>query len=165
MGGMSARNASSRGASHLDGSPAVAIEAALSTIRRMQQRGSLQRLAVPGEDARRTGITAAKYRYLDALAAAPGGLGVVEIADRIGVDQPRASRLTAELERDGLILRSRDATDHRRQVITLTEAGRRPLEQATELRRRRVEHALRALSPAEQCQLADLLTRFLAAWD
>jgi DNA-binding MarR family transcriptional regulator len=46
----------------------------------------------------------------------------------------------------------------------LTLAGRTPLEQATELRRRRVEQALLALTPSERRQLADLLTRFLDAW-
>jgi DNA-binding MarR family transcriptional regulator len=148
--------------------PATAIEAALSDIRRRQQRGSLQRLATPGEDPRRASLTAAKYRYLDALAAADAvgaGLSIADIAERIGVDQPRASRLTAELARAGLIDRSRDAADQRRQVITLTAAGRAPLEQAAALRRDRVALALRALSAAERQQLAQLLTRFLAAWE
>jgi len=145
--------------------PATAIEAALSAIRRQQQRGALQRVAVPGEDSRQASLTAAKYRYLDALSTAEQGLGVAEVAERIGVDQPRASRLTAELESAGLIVRSRDPADQRRHLITLTAAGRRPLEQATALRRERVERALRALSPAERRQLADLLTRFLAAWE
>ena len=144
--------------------PVAAIEAALTTIRRRQQQGALQRAALPGQDPRARRLTAAKFRYLDALAAAGGGLGIGDIAERIGVDQPRASRLTAELERDGLVRRTRDLADHRRHVISLTPAGRRPLEQATALRRDRVEHALRALSPAERRQLADLLTRFLAAW-
>lgn len=144
--------------------PVAAIEAALTTIRRRQQQGGLQRAAMPGQDVAARRITAAKFRYLDALAAAEGGLGIGDIAERIGVDQPRASRLTAELEREGLVRRSRDPADHRRHIITLTPAGRRPLEQATALRRDRVEQALRALSPAERRQLADLLTRFLAAW-
>ena len=150
----------------------TAIEAALTAIRRMQQQGRLQRIAVPGpevpddaaRDLRTRSLTAAKFRYLDALAAADGGLGIVDLAERIGVDQPRASRLTAELERDGLVSRSRDPADHRRHVVTLTPAGRRPLEQATALRRDRIQNALRALTPTERRQLADLLTRFLDAW-
>lgn len=144
--------------------PVTAVEAALTTIRRRQQQGGLQRSAFPDQGPRERSLTAAKFRYLDALAAADGGLGILEIAERIGVDQPRGSRLTAELERDGLVRRHRDPADQRRHVITLTPAGRRPLEQATARRRHRVEHALRALTPAERRQLADLLTRFLAAW-
>lgn len=144
--------------------PVAAIEAALTTIRRLQQHGGLQRAALPGQDPSTRRLTAAKFRYLDTLAAYGDGLGIGDIAERIGVDQPRASRLTAELEQEGLIRRSRDPDDHRRQVISLTPAGRRPLEQATALRRDRVEQALRALTPAERRQLADLLTRFLAAW-
>jgi DNA-binding MarR family transcriptional regulator len=140
------------------------IEAALTTIRRRQQQGSLQRAALPGQDLRTRSLAGAKFRYLDALAAAGDGLGIAELGERIGVDQPRASRLTAELERDGLVRRERDPTDHRRHLITLTPAGRRPLEQATDLRRDHVERALRALTPSERHQLADLLTRFLAGW-
>jgi DNA-binding MarR family transcriptional regulator len=144
--------------------PAAAIEAALTAIRRLQQQGSLQREAVPGQDAAARSLTAAKFRYLDALAAADGGLGIVEIADRIGVDQPRASRLTAELEQAGLVARARDPADQRRHVVSLTPAGRRPVEQASARRRQRVEQALQALTPSEREHLADLLTRFLAAW-
>jgi DNA-binding MarR family transcriptional regulator len=145
--------------------PVAAIEAALNGIRRSQQRGSLQRVAVPGEDSSRRALTAARFRYLDALAAAGEGLGIVEVADRIGVDQPRASRLTVELERVGLVTRTRDPADQRRHLVTLTEAGHAPLDQATALRRARVARALRALTAAEGRQLAGLLTRFLAAWD
>ena len=144
--------------------PAAVIEGALSTIRRWQQQGRLQRAALPGQDLATRSLTGAKFRYLDALAAAGGGLGVVEIAELIGVDQPRASRLTAELEREGLVARTRDPADQRRHVITLTPAGRRLVEQATARRRERVEQALQALTPSERRQLADLLTRFLAAW-
>lgn len=145
--------------------PVAAIEAALNDIRRRQQRGSLQRLAVPGEGPRRRPMTAAKFRFLDALAAAGEGLSIAEVADRIGVDQPRASRLTAELEQAGLVTRERDATDQRRHLVRLTMSGRAPLDQAAARRRAGVEHALRALTPAERRQLADLLTRFVAAWD
>lgn len=144
--------------------PVAAIEAALTTIRRHQQRASLLRAAMPGQDLATRSLTGAKFRYLDALVAAGGGLGIVEIAELVGVDQPRASRLTAELERDGLVARTRDPDDRRRQLITLTDAGRRPVEQASVRRREHVERALVSLSPSEQRQLADLLTRFLAAW-
>jgi DNA-binding MarR family transcriptional regulator len=144
--------------------PATAIEAALSTIRRWQQQGRLQRAAMPGQDLATRSLTGAKFRYLDALATADRGLGIMEIAELIGVDQPRASRLTAELERDGLVARTRDPADQRRHLIALTPAGRRPVEQATARRRERVEQALQALTPGERRQLADLLTRFLAAW-
>jgi DNA-binding MarR family transcriptional regulator len=144
--------------------PVTAIEAALTAIRRLQQEGRLQRAAAPGQDLATRSLTAAKFRYLDALAAAGDALGIGEVAERIGVDQPRASRLTAELERDGLVERGHDPADHRRQAIRLTLAGHAPLEQATDLRRRRVEKALRALTPSERRQLADLLSRFLDAW-
>jgi DNA-binding MarR family transcriptional regulator len=144
--------------------PATAIEQALSTIRRWQQQGRLQRAAMPGQDLATRSLVGAKFRYLDALAAAGRGLGVGEIAELIGVDQPRASRLTAELEREGLVSRARDPGDQRRHVVTLTPAGRQPVEEARARRRERVEQALQALTPGERRQLADLLTRFLAAW-
>ncbi|GAA4437473.1 helix-turn-helix domain-containing GNAT family N-acetyltransferase [Phytohabitans houttuyneae] len=49
---------------------------------------------------------------------------VVDLRRRLGLDAGYLSRILARFEADGLVRRSRSATDARRQVIELTEAGR-----------------------------------------
>ncbi len=146
--------------------PISIIESALVTMRRDQQRRRLQR-----KDAgqRRTGRRdhslggAARFRMLDALAASPG-LSVSDIADAIGVDQPRASRLVNESVEHGFTRRTPDPTDGRRSVVELSPAGRRMLEAAHENRRTAVTAALAGFSPDEVETFANLLDRFVEAW-
>jgi DNA-binding MarR family transcriptional regulator len=132
------------------------LEAALAEIRRRQQAGRLGRKA--GADA----ATGALFRALDALDAEP--LSVTELAFRVGVDQPRASRLAAEAVRRGLAVRLADATDARRTLLRLTASGRELLARAQANRRHAVAQALGGFDAGEASTLAGLLERFLAAW-
>ncbi len=65
----------------------------------------------------------ARVRMLDALIAASGPLSVSEIAEAIGVDQPRASRLVQQAEQMGLVAREPDPDDARRTRVRLTPEG------------------------------------------
>lgn len=105
----------------------------------------------------------ARMRLLEVLEGSDG-LAVTEIAARIGVDQPRASRLVRDAEGRGTIRRLADPSDGRRSVLQLTDAGRAAIEQQRTQRRAAVEAAAAALTPAEQATLADLLTKFAANW-
>jgi IclR family acetate operon transcriptional repressor len=58
------------------------------------------------ESGRAVGSVARAIALLDALADSDGGLGVNELARRIGVNASTASRLLATLERSGLVERS-----------------------------------------------------------
>jgi DNA-binding MarR family transcriptional regulator len=100
---------------------------------------------------------------LDALAARPG-LSVSDIADAIGVDQPRASRLVNESVELGFVRRSPDPADGRRSVLELSAMGRRMLESAHEHRRAAVVEALDDFNDEEMAAFARLLERFVAAW-
>ena len=142
------------------------IESALVTMRRDQQRRRLQRKgAGGGRRAHRDGSLAgaARFRMLDALAAEPG-LGVTEIAQAIGVDQPRASRLVNESVDRGLIRRTPDPRDGRRSVVELSASGRAVLDAAHSNRRAAVADALAGFTPAEVETFAGLLWRFVEAW-
>ena len=44
---------------------------------------------------------------------------------RLGIDRSDMAAVVAELERDGLIARARDANDRRRNVVTLPPRARR----------------------------------------
>lgn len=143
----------------MDDDPSAVIERALVRIRRAQQSDRLRRTANPRADA-------ARFRYLDALDGAPEGRPISQVADAIGVDRPRASRLTTDLAAEGLVEREPDPGDSRYTNIRLTTAGRALVNEVRETRRAAVGRTLSdaGFSEAEAARLAELLTRFLAAW-
>lgn len=87
-----------------------------------------------------------------------------ELAKRIGVDQPRASRLVQALVEEGHVRREVDPDDARRANIVLTDAGRAAVVEARGARVSAVDRALADFTPAEQEQLATLLARLADAW-
>lgn len=98
---------------------------------------------------------------LAVLAERPG-LGVTEIAQTVGVDQPRASRLVNDATDAGLIRRGPDPRDARRSVLELTAAGHEHLDRALRERRAVVEAGLAGFNTADSAALATLLERFVA---
>lgn len=96
---------------------------------------------------------------LSVLAQRPS-LSVTEIAEAIGVDQPRASRLVNDAVDAGLIRRTPDPRDGRRSIVELTPAGREHLESALRERRDAIAAGLEGFSAAETATLAHLLERF-----
>lgn len=109
----------------------------------------------------RFGDLGARFRMLDALLGGPNS--VSELAEAIGVDQPRASRLVADAAHRGMVERHPDPADARRIVVELTAAGRTMLEGVKSSRRSRVEAALDSFTPDERAAFAALLGRFAAA--
>jgi len=107
---------------------------------------------------------AARFRLLDALEGAERAPSVSELAEMIGVDQPRASRLVQAAVDAGHARREADPADARRSAIVLTASGRALLTAARENRRTAVETAVAGFTPEETAELARLLTRFIAAW-
>ncbi|MGK9149245.1 MarR family transcriptional regulator [Plantibacter flavus] len=109
---------------------------------------------------------AARFRMLDALARpeVAEGMGISALAEAIGVDQPRASRLVAEATKRGEVARAVDPNDGRRSVVQLTASGRSVLQEAHRGRRDAVTTALADFSEEEAAQFAAYLTRFVAAW-
>jgi DNA-binding MarR family transcriptional regulator len=116
----------------------------------------------PWESPRAAGL--ARFRLLDVLAGATEPLSVSELAERVGVDQPRASRLVQQGVDHGLLRREADPSDARRTLIALTEVGRALVDRFRGHRRDQIGQALSALTPAEQAELARLLTRVADAW-
>nr|WP_274636341.1 MarR family winged helix-turn-helix transcriptional regulator [Microbacterium bovistercoris] len=106
----------------------------------------------------------ARLRLLEALAAASTPLSVGEIAERIGVDQPRASRLVQQSVQFGLVRREADPDDARRTRIVITDQGTAILRGFRGYRRAAVEDALADFTPEERAQLAALLTKLADSW-
>ncbi|MET0296025.1 MAG: MarR family winged helix-turn-helix transcriptional regulator [Microbacterium sp.] len=110
------------------------------------------------------GRFAARFRLLEALAAASDPLSVSELAERIGVDQPRASRLVQAAVAEGFVRREANAADARRTDIVLTDQGRAVVAQTRGARTDAVKTALDAFTPDERAQLAALLSKLAASW-
>ncbi len=106
----------------------------------------------------------ARFRLLEVLAAASGSLTVSEIADAVGVDQPRASRLVQQSVQLGLVQREADPDDARRTRVVLTDRGRSIAGGMRGHRHDTVRTALAALTPEEQAEFIRLLGKFAAAW-
>ncbi|MGO4592280.1 MarR family winged helix-turn-helix transcriptional regulator [Leifsonia sp. 2TAF2] len=109
----------------------------------------------------------ARVRMLEALEAADRegrSLSVSGVAEAIGVDQPRASRLVQEGVERGQVRRVPDPSDARRALIQLTSAGRSQLEELRTHRRSAVETALAGFTPEEARTFAELFDRFVRSW-
>lgn len=106
----------------------------------------------------------ARLRLLEALSSASAPLSVSEVAERIGVDQPRASRLVQQSVELGVVRREADPDDARRTRIVLTEEGTRLVRGFRGRRRDQLEQALGEFTAAERAELARLLAKLAAAW-
>ncbi|MFC3274342.1 MarR family winged helix-turn-helix transcriptional regulator [Agromyces mediolanus] len=93
-----------------------------------------------------------------------GPASVGELAERIGVDQPRASRLVAAAVAAGHVRREPDPNDARRAILVITDSGRQALRSLLGRRRGAVERALEGFSDDERAQFAELFARFAEGW-
>ncbi|MCR2762836.1 MarR family winged helix-turn-helix transcriptional regulator [Microbacterium sp. zg.B48] len=106
----------------------------------------------------------ARLRLLEALSAAAGPLSVNELADAVGVDQPRASRLVQQAAQMGLVRREADPDDARRTRVALTDQGLAIVRGFRGERRNAVDSALSSFSEQERTELARLLTKLADSW-
>jgi len=149
---------------HNDRAPDEVVERALTRIRRDQQARHLQRRAAQGDPAAASASSAARFRYLDALDGVGDGLSISEVAEAIGVDRPRSSRLTKELVDEGLVKRDTAPGDARYTRVRLTMPGKRLVDSIRKTRRRSVADALTEFTAEEARTFAALLDRFVDAW-
>jgi len=106
----------------------------------------------------------ARLRLLEALAAASDPLSVGEVAEAIGVDQPRASRLIQQSVELALVRREADPDDARRTRVALTEEGSAFARRFRGQRREQLAAALAGFDPEERADLVRLLTKLAEAW-
>jgi DNA-binding MarR family transcriptional regulator len=138
--------------------PVAEVEAAMVAIRRRQLLRLFARAAGVQDDSGQQVIDA-----IEAAGAEP--IGVNGVAERLGVDQPRASKLVAAAVGAGLVRREADQLDGRRTNLVLTDAGRERLEIVHTFRRRRFADAMQNWPEADRAAFATLLTRFVTALD
>jgi DNA-binding MarR family transcriptional regulator len=86
-----------------------------------------------------------------------GPMGQRELGQAMATDPSILVTLLNPLEADGFVARTRDPTDRRRHVVTLTDAGRRQLERAAEAQRAAEDAIFAGLSADQRDQLRHLL--------
>lgn len=136
------------------------VERAMTAIRRSQSRRTLARIAGAPDPA--------LFEVLDAVAQAEqdgAPVTVTTLAERLGIDQPRASRLVSRAVDRGLIRRAQDRVDARRLRLLPTAGGQTHLDQARATRQEFFARAMTDWSDAERETFAELLTRFVAGFE
>lgn len=106
----------------------------------------------------------ARFRLLEALLNAPEALSISDIAEAVGVDQPRASRLVQQSVELELVQREADPLDARRSRVALTQHGRALASRVRGQRASAVRTALDELTDAERAEFVRLLSKFAGAW-
>jgi len=105
---------------------------------------------------RRRGWTWAGFRIMNVLWAV-GAAELRDIARLSGASRAAVSSALNTLERDGLVLRTRDSADRRLVRIQLTQHGRAALREAMREQGERERAWFAELEPAEQQRLSTLL--------
>jgi DNA-binding MarR family transcriptional regulator len=139
----------------------VAIERAMVRIRRSVTRRELgKRMSVVLGDVGDLSQFFAVDAVDEALANSGQGVTVGAVADRLGVDPSRASRLVARAVRAGYLVRVASQADARQILLDLTDAGRSVVELMHAHRQAQFDEVMRDWSDQDRKDFARLLTRF-----
>lgn len=104
---------------------------------------------------REFGLTESQIAVLEALKHL-GPLQQGELCQKILRSGSNVTTVVDNLERDGLVHRSRDESDRRIQVVNLTEKGRELVDRALPVHVGRITDTMAALEPEEQRELGRL---------
>ncbi len=138
---------------------------ALTALRRVRTKPSwlINQAAIPANRLLTAGLTeveAGRHHYVLLAALDESGPdSQAALSRRTGIDRSIMVATVNELAEAGLVERTPDSIDRRRNVVTLTPAGRRRLHELDGLLARVQDDLLAPLSPAERDQLVHLLTR------
>ena len=90
-----------------------------------------------------------------------GPASQIAIGQRCGIDRSDTHAIVNDLVDGGYAEREPDPQDRRRNIVTITDAGRGRLRELDRILDRVQENLLGALSPEERRQFVGLLTRVL----
>jgi DNA-binding MarR family transcriptional regulator len=142
----------------------AAIERAIVRLRRSQTRRFLGRLAA--RDAGET-VDFSLWGVVDAVEEGPDPDGepvsVGTVAERLGVDPSRASRVVSRAVEAGYVRRVAAQSDARRSGLELTEAGKRLADEAHRFRQAFFGRLMRDWPATDVSEFARLLTRLADA--
>ena len=105
-------------------------------------------------------LSSVQYAVLELLTHRPGASQKV-IGDELGLDRSTVADLVRRMEAAGLIGRTRDPDDNRRNVVVLTDLGRREYAELTPAVLALQHELVRELSAGETAELRRLISRVL----
>jgi DNA-binding MarR family transcriptional regulator len=104
-------------------------------------------------------LTATRFDALDALSRRGGAARPAELRDMLHLPAQTITGVLDQLQTAGLVSRSPHPSDRRSTLAELTPAGREAIDRICPPLIDIEQDCMSALSPAEQTQLTDLLTR------
>lgn len=156
--------AAGRAVAQLDDPSLAAIERAMNRIRRRQARRTIGKAAVQTLD---QPINLEHVAVVDAIEEgleAPGQeVTVGDVAERLGIDPSRASRLVSAAIKAGYVRRLASQEDGRRICLELTPGGLDVVKHAHRQRQALYDHLMDDWSSQDRSEFARLLTRFTDA--
>ncbi|HEY6310253.1 MAG TPA: MarR family transcriptional regulator [Streptosporangiaceae bacterium] len=133
------------------------IELALHSLARCLKQSGLHEflLAKARVDADQAGLAVLYVLHIEG-----SGLRVTDLAEQLRIDAPAVTRKAQQLERSGLLSRSRDTADARATRLQLTAAGRRTINRFLAARRKWLATIVADWPEPEQAEFARLLRQF-----
>jgi DNA-binding MarR family transcriptional regulator len=129
-------------------------------VRRVQQLSN----AVFGDEIGDADLTPPQFALLVTLHHTPAA-DQIGLSRLVGIDRSTVADVVARLRDRGLVDRTRDPRDARRNTVSLTAEGRELVDRLTPGVLRAQERLLGPLSGAERTELLRLLTRIVVAHD
>src|ERR1700677_3536604 len=131
----------------------VALQSLMRSLKQTRLRDHLRPRAGVAVD--QAGMAALYVLY-----TAQSSLRLTELAEQLRIDAPAVTRKAQQLERAGLVSRTRDEQDARATRLQLTDNGRRALTRYLDSRRTWLAGLLADWPEAERAEFARLLGRF-----
>lgn len=149
----------------IEGEPDEALAAIERAFVRMRRAMSRRNLGARMVRELGGGVELSHLGVVDAVEEGPdadgGAVTVGMVAERLGIDPSRASRVVASAIQAGHVERVASQADGRRVGLRLTDAGRALAQSAHHLRQRAFAEAMEGWSDADKRDFARLLSRFV----
>jgi DNA-binding MarR family transcriptional regulator len=131
----------------------VALQSLMRSLKQTRLRDHLRARA--GVDLDQAGLAALYVLY-----TAQSSLRLTELAEQLRIDAPAVTRKAQQLERAGLVSRTRDEQDARATRLQLTDNGRRALTRYLDGRRAWLATLVTDWPETDRSEFARLLRRF-----
>lgn len=143
----------------------MSIEQRVASVRQFN-RFYTRTIGVLGDGVQRTPYTLTEARLLFELAHSDGQtVETLDLRQRLGLDPGYLSRIFTKFESDGLVRLERSAVDGRRQVVSLTDNGRRIFTTLDSHAKEDMRALLDRLDEPGQQRLLDAMATIERLWD